>query len=111
MIYRLELAVVSDDERGTFGGCASSPSASQRGGAVDTLLADYGLYHLEADPRWIEHAAVRLDLLARAVRHATRSSWRGGAVKSFRQTRALQGATIAVGGGRDTVGTLTRAKP
>src|SRR5882724_1987372 len=27
----------------------------QRGEVVDTLLADYGLYHLEADLRWIDH--------------------------------------------------------
>jgi len=40
----------------------------QRGNVVDTLLADYGLYHLEADLRWIDHTAARLDLLARAVR-------------------------------------------
>jgi len=40
----------------------------QRGNVVDTLLADYGLYHLEADLRWIDHTAARLDLLSRAVR-------------------------------------------
>ena len=35
---------------------------------MDTLLADYGLYHLEADLRWIDHTAARLDMLAQAVR-------------------------------------------
>ena len=40
----------------------------QRGEVVNTLLADYGLYHLEADLRWIDHTAARLDILARAVR-------------------------------------------
>jgi DNA-binding PadR family transcriptional regulator len=40
----------------------------QRGEVVDTLLADYGLYHLEADLRWIDHTTARLDVLARAVR-------------------------------------------
>jgi DNA-binding PadR family transcriptional regulator len=40
----------------------------QRGEVVDTLLADYGLYHLEADLRWIDHTAARLDMLAQAVR-------------------------------------------
>jgi hypothetical protein len=35
---------------------------------VDTLLADSGLYHLEAGLRWIDHTAARLDELARAVR-------------------------------------------
>jgi DNA-binding PadR family transcriptional regulator len=40
----------------------------QQGNLVDTLLADHGLYHLEADLRWIDHTAVRLDVLAREVR-------------------------------------------
>ncbi len=35
---------------------------------VGVLLADHSLYRLEADLRWIDHAAARLDLLARAVR-------------------------------------------
>jgi len=32
------------------------------------LLADLALFRLEADLRWIDHTAVRLDLLAKAVR-------------------------------------------
>ncbi len=40
----------------------------QRGNLVDTLLADHGLYHLEADLRWIDHTAARLDMLAQAVK-------------------------------------------
>ena len=32
----------------------------------DILLADHGLYHLEADLRWIDHTAARLDVLASA---------------------------------------------
>jgi DNA-binding PadR family transcriptional regulator len=40
----------------------------QQGTLIDTLLADHGLYHLEADLRWIDHTAARLDLLAEAVR-------------------------------------------
>ena len=32
-------------------------------GTVDALLADYGLFHLEADLRWIETTAARLDEL------------------------------------------------
>lgn len=35
---------------------------------ADALLADHGLYHLEADLRWIDHTAARLDQLAQAVR-------------------------------------------
>src|SRR6185503_14986967 len=38
------------------------------GDLVDGLLADHGLFHLEADLRWIEMTAARLDVLARQVR-------------------------------------------
>jgi DNA-binding PadR family transcriptional regulator len=38
------------------------------GDPLDVLLADHALYRLEADLRWIDHTAARLDLLSRAVR-------------------------------------------
>jgi DNA-binding PadR family transcriptional regulator len=38
------------------------------GSMVDALLADHGLFHLEADLRWIDLTAARLDALAREVR-------------------------------------------
>ena len=38
------------------------------GSIVDALLADHGLFHLEADLRWIELTAARLDQLAKEVR-------------------------------------------
>jgi len=38
------------------------------GGLVDALLADHGLFHLEADLRWIDTTVDRLDALAKAVR-------------------------------------------
>jgi DNA-binding PadR family transcriptional regulator len=38
------------------------------GGLVDALLADHGMFHLEADLRWIDLTAARLDALAEAVR-------------------------------------------
>jgi DNA-binding PadR family transcriptional regulator len=38
------------------------------GGLVDGLLADHGLFHLEADLRWIEQTTARLDALAAEVR-------------------------------------------
>jgi DNA-binding PadR family transcriptional regulator len=38
------------------------------GGLVDALLADHGLFHLEADLRWIELTGARLDALAEVVR-------------------------------------------
>jgi hypothetical protein len=37
------------------------------GGVVDALLADHGVFHLEADLRWIDLTAARLDSLAKAV--------------------------------------------
>src|SRR5215470_4756880 len=36
----------------------------QKGAMVDALLADHGLFHLEADLRWIDMTAARLDALA-----------------------------------------------
>jgi DNA-binding PadR family transcriptional regulator len=38
------------------------------GGLVDVLLADHGLFHLEADLRWIDMTSARLDALAKVVR-------------------------------------------
>jgi DNA-binding PadR family transcriptional regulator len=38
------------------------------GGLVDGLLADHGLFHLEADLRWIDTTAARLDALRQEVR-------------------------------------------
>ena len=40
----------------------------RQGDTLDVLLADHIIYRLEADLRWIDHTAARLDLLARAVR-------------------------------------------
>jgi len=39
----------------------------QRDGLVDALLADHGLFHLEADLRWIDLTAARLAALAEEV--------------------------------------------
>lgn len=38
------------------------------GGVIDPLLADHGLFHLEADLRWIDLTAARLATLAKEVR-------------------------------------------
>jgi DNA-binding PadR family transcriptional regulator len=38
------------------------------GALVDALLADHGLFHLEADLRWIDLTVARLDALAAEVR-------------------------------------------
>jgi DNA-binding PadR family transcriptional regulator len=38
------------------------------GAVVDALLADHGLFHLEADLRWIDLTAARLDALTKVVR-------------------------------------------
>ena len=44
--------------------------AEQRrgGGTVDVLLADYGMFHLEADLRWIDVTEARLGALREMVR-------------------------------------------
>jgi DNA-binding PadR family transcriptional regulator len=42
------------------------------GGMVDALLADHGLFHLEADLRWIDLTAARLDRLATEVAKGVR---------------------------------------
>jgi DNA-binding PadR family transcriptional regulator len=39
----------------------------QQGSLVDALLADHGLFHLEADMRWIDLTAARLAPLAKEV--------------------------------------------
>ncbi|WP_306209987.1 PadR family transcriptional regulator [Actinoplanes sp. RD1] len=41
--------------------------AKRSGSLVDALLADHGLFHLEADLRWIELTTARLDQLAKEV--------------------------------------------
>jgi hypothetical protein len=38
------------------------------GGLMDALLADHGLFHLEADLRWIDVTSARLSALAEVVR-------------------------------------------
>ena len=38
------------------------------GSLIDVLLADHGLFHLEADMRWIELTSARLGALSEAVR-------------------------------------------
>lgn len=40
----------------------------RRGPLTQTLLADYGLFHLEADLRWIDVTVARLDQLAKEVK-------------------------------------------
>jgi hypothetical protein len=40
----------------------------QQDSAIDVLLPDHSLYRLEADLRWMDHTAVRLDVIAQAVR-------------------------------------------
>ncbi len=37
------------------------------GSPIDALLADHGLFHLEADLRWIDLTAARLNALAEMV--------------------------------------------
>jgi hypothetical protein len=46
----------------------TSAGLKQQGDSLDVLLADHSLHRLEADLRWIDHTAARLDTLAKAVR-------------------------------------------
>jgi hypothetical protein len=39
----------------------------QKGTLIDSLLADHGLFHLEADLRWIDLTTARLTALATEV--------------------------------------------
>jgi DNA-binding PadR family transcriptional regulator len=48
------------------------------GGVADVLLADHGLFHLEADLRWIDVTAARLGALAEAVRGPVAGGTGGG---------------------------------
>ena len=70
---------------------------------LDVLLADHALYRLEADLRWIDHTAARLDMLARIGAPVT-ADLPGTATfieardleKSFGETPALRGASLGV---------------
>jgi DNA-binding PadR family transcriptional regulator len=42
-------------------------AARRAGGLTASLVADYGLFHLEADLRWIDLTAARLDQLAKEI--------------------------------------------
>jgi hypothetical protein len=44
------------------------------GSTIDALLADHGLFHLEADLRWIDLTTARLDALATEVSRDRRSA-------------------------------------
>jgi DNA-binding PadR family transcriptional regulator len=39
----------------------------RNGNLIDTMLADHGLFHLEADLRWIDHTIARLEALRKLV--------------------------------------------
>ena len=78
----------------------------KRGGElVDALLADHGLFHLEADLRWIDLTVARLDALAEAgaPMSAADRGPRRGRCRSARRP-ALRGAEPDVAAGRDPRG-------
>jgi hypothetical protein len=43
-------------------------TVKRSGNLVDSLLADHAMFHIEADLRWIDLTAARLDALAQEVR-------------------------------------------
>jgi DNA-binding PadR family transcriptional regulator len=63
------------------------------GALVDSLLADHGLFHLEADLRWIDMTAARLGPLTAAVRSAEgRSRESGGSGEPGGRSRESGGS-------------------
>jgi ABC-type multidrug transport system fused ATPase/permease subunit len=80
----------------------------RKGDVVDALLADHGLFHLEADLRWIDMTAARLPALGEVVDVMSAASGSdvvlvGDTVLeardlalSFGETPALRGASVAV---------------
>ncbi|MBN6051636.1 PadR family transcriptional regulator [Nonomuraea sp. RK-328] len=64
-----DAAAYLDAQRATHLRRMRELSEIKRGGAlVDALLADHGLFHLEADLRWIDVTSARLSALAETVR-------------------------------------------
>ena len=58
-----------DDQRERHLAVMRELTAARRGASRgDSMLIDYQLFHIEADLRWIDHAARRLDILAAEVR-------------------------------------------
>lgn len=62
-----------DAQRATHLAAMKSLTTARRTAATtqDALLADYQLFHIEADLRWIDHTAARLATLAEEVRDAS----------------------------------------
>ena len=96
--------------------CASSPRSSAPASLVDALLADHGLFHLEADLRWI-------DLTVGPARRAGREVGRDrppdrraepllearDVALSFGETPALRGASVVDRRRRDRSPSWARA--
>jgi DNA-binding PadR family transcriptional regulator len=58
-----------DDQRERHLAVMRELTASRRTASLsDSMLIDYQLFHIEADLRWIDHAARRLDTLAAEIR-------------------------------------------
>ena len=64
---RVEEYLDAQNASRTSGGCASSPTSSRTATSSRLLLADHGLFHLEADLRWIDLTESRLAALAEEV--------------------------------------------
>jgi len=68
MLGRPAEAYLDGQRRAHLGRMRELTEIKRTGGLVDGMLADHGLFHLEADLRWIDMTAARLDALAREVR-------------------------------------------
>ncbi|WP_329565853.1 PadR family transcriptional regulator [Kitasatospora sp. NBC_01266] len=69
LLLERDAAGYLDAQRAAHLGRMRELTEVRRGGSlVDRLLADHGLFHLEADLRWIDQTAARLGALAEEVR-------------------------------------------
>jgi ABC-type multidrug transport system fused ATPase/permease subunit len=66
------------------------------GGVVDSLLADHGLFHLEADLRWIDLTVARLACAGQGGAAMSALVEARDVHVSFGPTPALRGATLEV---------------
>lgn len=67
LILNRSAAEYLDAQRGAHLTRMRELTQQKQGDPLDALLADYGLFHLEADLRWIDITAARLPLLAKEL--------------------------------------------
>jgi DNA-binding PadR family transcriptional regulator len=68
MLDRPAEAYLDGQRRAHMGRMRELTEVKRAGGLVEGLLADHGLFHLEADLRWIDTTSARLDALRAQVK-------------------------------------------